>query len=351
MWIRGYLAEGHLVRQDGEKFAPRDEEVADCRERSERAVAAIREHGYHVVGDVASLLVPADLPALPHPDEVDDAALLEAATALVAVMLDDVRTMKRELGTSGSDRGPDAGREQARRPEARAAKTPLVVKNWCSEGRTTARARSPANEEVDVNPLGGFLVQWRVAVVSATLVATILSVPAASADDGRNTIPVAEQVGAVGQAQPVKAAQARDKKRWRPRIGPVFNNPYGSDDARFRIERRILEAIRHSGKNDKIKIAIYSWDRIDMAKAVINARKRGAQVQILLNDHQVTRAQRMMKRAIGRNPNKKNFVYECVASCRGRRDNLHTKFYLFSSPGAATRRGHARARTTSRSTR
>ena len=80
----------------------------------------------------------------------------------------------------------------------------------------------------------------------------------------------------------------------------------------------------------------YTFVHGDIADAVIAARRRGAQVQILLNDHQVTRAQRKMKRAIGRNPARKNFVYECDSSCRGRRDNLHTKFYLFSSPGAAT---------------
>lgn len=179
-------------------------------------------------------------------------------------------------------------------------------------------------------------MQWRVAAVSATLLATILAVPAA-AEEGRKKDPVAEQLGTV-QAEPMKAVKSADgdRKRWRPRVGPVFNNPYGDDDARFRIERRILEAIRHSGKDDKIKIAIYSFDRMDLAEALIKARRRGAQVQVLLNDHQVTRAQRRMKRAIGRNPENKNFVYECVASCRGRRDNLHTKFYLFSSPGAAT---------------
>ena len=116
VWIRGYLAEGHLVRQDGAKFGARDEEVADCRARSKRAVDLIHEHGYHLVGDDTTLLVPTDLPAFPHPDEVDDAALLEAATALVAVMLDDVRTMKRELGTSGSDGGPDSA---GSRPDGR----------------------------------------------------------------------------------------------------------------------------------------------------------------------------------------------------------------------------------------
>lgn len=121
VWIRGYLAEGHLVRQDGAKFGPAPAEIADCRERSRRAVSRIRESGYHVVGDVESLLVPEDLPALEHPDEVSDAALVEAATRLVAVMLDDVRTMKRELGRAGSEAGPDAagtrpdGRRRTRR--------------------------------------------------------------------------------------------------------------------------------------------------------------------------------------------------------------------------------------------
>ena len=122
VWIRGYLAEGHLVRQDGAKFGAGAAAVADCRERSERAVEMIRERGFHVVGDVESLLVPADLPALEHPDEVSDAALVEAATALVADMLADVRTMKRGLGRPGSDPGPDPagsrpdGRKRGRRP-------------------------------------------------------------------------------------------------------------------------------------------------------------------------------------------------------------------------------------------
>jgi len=122
VWIRGYLAEGHLVRQEGAKFGPAPAEVADCRDRSERAVARIREAGFHVVGDVGTLLVPADLPDLGHPDEVTDDALLEAATRLVADMLEDVRATRRELGGSGSDSGSGPsgrrsdGRRRGRRP-------------------------------------------------------------------------------------------------------------------------------------------------------------------------------------------------------------------------------------------
>ena len=111
VWIRGYLAEGHLVGQGGEKFGPGPELVADCRARGERAVALVRERGFDVVGDVDSLRVPADLPSLPHPDEVSDTALVEAAGGLVAAMLADVRAMKREPGRSGPERDTDgAGR-------------------------------------------------------------------------------------------------------------------------------------------------------------------------------------------------------------------------------------------------
>jgi hypothetical protein len=95
-WIRGYLAEGHLVRQGGERFGADDEQVAECRARADRAVAIIERRGYHVVGDVEALRVPAELPERPRPDTVSDAALVEAATTLVADLLADVRRIARE---------------------------------------------------------------------------------------------------------------------------------------------------------------------------------------------------------------------------------------------------------------
>ena len=95
-WIRGYLAEGHLVRQDGERLGADEVQVAECRERAERAVGMILRRGYRVVGDVESLLVPADLPPRPHPDTVSNAALLASATTLIAEMLADVRRIARD---------------------------------------------------------------------------------------------------------------------------------------------------------------------------------------------------------------------------------------------------------------
>jgi hypothetical protein len=95
-WIRGYLAEGHLVRQEGERLGADEGQVAECRDRADRAVAIIQRRGYHVVGDVEALRVPADLPERPRPDTVSDAALLDAASTLVADMLADVRRIARE---------------------------------------------------------------------------------------------------------------------------------------------------------------------------------------------------------------------------------------------------------------
>jgi hypothetical protein len=92
-WIRGYLAERHLVAQDGERFGLTEELVADCRARSERAVSLIRSRGFHVVGDADALLVPDDLPAQRPVSSVTDAELVDAATELVAVMLADVREL------------------------------------------------------------------------------------------------------------------------------------------------------------------------------------------------------------------------------------------------------------------
>jgi hypothetical protein len=95
-WIRGYLAEEQLVRQHGERLGADDAQVAECRERAERAVGMIRRRGYRVVGNVESLLVPEDLPPRPHPDTVSNAALLASATTLIAEMLADVRRFARD---------------------------------------------------------------------------------------------------------------------------------------------------------------------------------------------------------------------------------------------------------------
>jgi hypothetical protein len=125
-----------------------------------------------------------------------------------------------------------------------------------------------------------------------------------------------------------------EARGWKPTPGAIFNNPYSTRD-RFRLENKLVKTIDNTPKGSRIRISVYSLDRTRVAKRLIAAKNRGVRVQVILNGHQVTKAQRMLHRALGTNRWKANFAYECKASCRGSRDFMHSKFFLFSRTGTA----------------
>ena len=130
-------------------------------------------------------------------------------------------------------------------------------------------------------------------------------------------------------------AEVAVKRRWKAPNGPYFNDPHRKA-GHFRIERKVIETIRHTRRGSIIRIAVYSFDRMPVANALVAAHKRGVKVQMLLNDHQDTRAMQVIRAAIGTNRNKKSFIYKCVASCRSTQNefnNLHSKFYSFTQAG------------------
>ncbi|MCF6379512.1 phospholipase D-like domain-containing protein [Nocardioides KLBMP 9356] len=141
----------------------------------------------------------------------------------------------------------------------------------------------------------------------------------------------------VGQSSPVVTSLAAKprKKRWKAPNGPFFNDPHRKA-GHFAIERKIIETIRHTKRGAIIRIAVYSFDRVPVANALVAAHKRGVKVQMLLNDHLETRAIQLVRAEVGKNRNKKSFIYKCVASCRSTQNeynNLHSKFYSFSKAG------------------
>lgn len=136
------------------------------------------------------------------------------------------------------------------------------------------------------------------------------------------------------------AAPAANAKRYSPPKGGLFNIPVGSTPQKYRIERHVLDAIKHTKKGERIRIAAYSLDRMPYADALIAAKKRGVKVQVLLNDHPAIRAapQAKMRKYLGTDRTKKSFVWRCRAGCRSQQtdyNNLHSKFYLFSKTGKA----------------
>ena len=136
-------------------------------------------------------------------------------------------------------------------------------------------------------------------------------------------------------AMPSQVHAQVDRKQWRPAPGGFFNNPWGNQAAKFRIERQVVAAIRHAHKGSYIRIAVYTFVRVNVAKALIKAHRRGVHVQVLHNDHQYTTAMKMLKGALGTDRGKKSWDYTCKTGCRSVQGVLHDKIYLFEHTGSA----------------
>ena len=69
----------------------------------------------------------------------------------------------------------------------------------------------------------------------------------------------------------IMPAQADD---WKPKAGVSFNKPRNGVKARSRLIRKVIAGIEHAPKKSTIRFAIYSFDRKDVANALLKARKR-----------------------------------------------------------------------------
>ncbi|MFT4263157.1 MAG: phospholipase D-like domain-containing protein [Nocardioides sp.] len=124
---------------------------------------------------------------------------------------------------------------------------------------------------------------------------------------------------------------------WRPTLGPIFNNPLGSNAQASAIVRRVYKAIMHAPKGSSIRIAVYSFDRSEIAYALRKAKKRGVSVQVIVNKRVMSGVARSLQKTLGSNPKKKSFLIACSGSCRKKGDggNEHDKVFAFSQSGGA----------------
>jgi phosphatidylserine/phosphatidylglycerophosphate/cardiolipin synthase-like enzyme len=159
-----------------------------------------------------------------------------------------------------------------------------------------------------------------VRTAAVTLAAVLLS--------GMLGAPLVAEGAAVHEAPVAKAGYA-------PPQGGHFNNPIGSAAAQRNIEDKVVAAIKHAHAGSDIFITLFSFDRIRVADALIAAHRRGVHVQILMNNHQVTRAMRRTQNELGHNRGNESFIYSCKEGCRSRNEFLHSKMYLFSHTGSA----------------
>lgn len=172
------------------------------------------------------------------------------------------------------------------------------------------------------------------AVVAALALTSLSTVPSSATTGSRpNTGTVTSATTAAPDSGKPKP-KPDPKPSWRPEQGAFFNTPrHGAKQ--WVLHQHIVNAIEHARRGSYIRIALFSFDRQFVAGKLIAAHRRGVNVQVLLNDHQVTPAQRMLHRALGTNRTHKSFTYECHKGCRSAGENLHSKFYLFSHTGGA----------------
>ena len=167
----------------------------------------------------------------------------------------------------------------------------------------------------------------------------LLAVPAQAHVDGSATATATAASAAVASGTSPRAgtapARTGTSKPWLPATGGWFNDPWGSQESKFRIERQIVAAIKHARKGSYIRIAVYSFDRVNVARALLDAHQRGVRVQVLHNDHQYTTAMKMLKHGLGTNRGKKSWDYTCKTGCRSVQGVLHDKIYLFEHTGGA----------------
>jgi len=145
--------------------------------------------------------------------------------------------------------------------------------------------------------------------------------------------------GLMAVTPPPGTATAADRvaPTWRPRVGPVFNNPLGKLSSQQAILRQVLAAVRHTRRGATIQMAVYSFDRSDLASALRKAHRRGVHVQIVVNKAVLSGVSRSLRRQLGRNPHRSSFLVACPGACRKKGDggNMHVKVFAFSQTGAA----------------
>ena len=132
---------------------------------------------------------------------------------------------------------------------------------------------------------------------------------------------------------------------WAPSEGPLFNNPKGTDSAKYRVVLRVEKAIRNARRGSTVLISTYLLDRKPAVDALVGAKRRGVRVRVVMDGGIDSGPARRLKFVLNRDNGRQglrwgpdgSFAVQCVGSCRGGGENqaMHAKFYAFSHTGTA----------------
>jgi hypothetical protein len=118
----------------------------------------------------------------------------------------------------------------------------------------------------------------------------------------------------------------------------VFNDPTGDNTAKDRIYTRLVELIDGAASGSTIRVAMYYADATTVPSALVAARQRGVNVQVIMDEkiaeHQAAYA--MLRDGLGTVTSQPSFFMTCPAArgCiadQGDWSIMHAKFFLFTS--------------------
>ncbi|MEU1409229.1 phospholipase D-like domain-containing protein [Streptomyces sp. NPDC005728] len=123
--------------------------------------------------------------------------------------------------------------------------------------------------------------------------------------------------------------------------GPVFNKPTGTVSEQQAIRTQLLDYINQSPSGSSIKASVYHFWDTELGQAIANARARGVDVQLMMDESDVSDnaddpTYGILKTALGTDRTQSSFVGLCPVdkSCLGEPSQgasiNHNKFWLFS---------------------
>jgi hypothetical protein len=162
--------------------------------------------------------------------------------------------------------------------------------------------------------------------------------------------------GSASAGAPVLTAKvAAKKKHHHPKpppayhvpAGPIINSATGTKAQQYAIYNHITAAIQHAQPKSWIRIMTWNFMTRGGVNALTNAQKRGVVIRLIMskanNDPSVgapnpyyNRLQHNFTVWNKAHPKKPaSFTKMCAHSCRGRKGEAHSKYYLFSHSGAS----------------
>lgn len=141
--------------------------------------------------------------------------------------------------------------------------------------------------------------------------------------------------GGLTQEDPLPASVGRAEQRadLTPLTGGTvrFNDPHGSRSEQYALVRMLNRAIGSAAPGATIRVAAYSLAMDSTAEALVAAHRAGRDVRVVVDDHSRNwGAVRLLRSALGTDPDRRSFVKVCARSCRGTRGVQHIKFLTVS---------------------